>query len=37
MLTFLEFYEVFLKFTLYKLFNSINFHYPIQIDQDLDQ
>ena len=35
MLTFLEFYEVFLKFTMFKLYNLMGLNYPPTIDQGL--
>ena len=36
MLTFLDFYETFMKFVLYKLYNSIGINYPPSIDKSLD-
>merc|ERR1719498_107959 len=35
MLTFLEFYEVFLKFTMFKLYNMMGLNYPPSVDQGL--
>jgi pescadillo protein len=35
MTCFLEFYEVFLKFVLYKLFNNMDLQYPPVVDKDL--
>ena len=37
MMTFLEFYEVFLKFVLFKLYGSINLKYPPEVNKVLDQ
>jgi pescadillo protein len=37
MLTFLEFYEVFIKFVLFKLYHSQGMEYPPRIDSQLDQ
>jgi pescadillo protein len=36
MMTFLEFYEVFLKFALYKLYNMVGLKYPPTLDQTLN-
>ena len=36
MLTFLEFYEVLLKFVNFKLFTSLGFHYPLEIDENIE-
>lgn len=36
MMTFLEFYEVYLNFVLYKLYNMQGLKYPPQIDKNLD-
>jgi len=36
MLTFLEFYEVYLQFVLFKLYASQNLQYPPKVDQQLD-
>lgn len=36
MLTFLEFYEVFLQFVLFKLYSSQGLQYPPKVDQQLD-
>eukprot|EP01041_Mallomonas_annulata_P004184 gene4184-8320_t len=35
MVTFLEFYEIFLKFALFKLFNTVGLKYPPMEDQEL--
>ena len=37
MLTFLEFYECFLKFVLFKLFNTIDLRYPPLLDSKMDE
>ena len=36
MLTFLEFYEVLIKFINFKLFSQINIQYPLEIDNSLE-
>jgi pescadillo protein len=37
MLTFLDFYEVFVRFALFKLYSIAGFHYPPVVDRSLDE